>query len=222
MSFFVTGTDTGVGKTLIGCALLHAFAQQGRRVVGMKPVASGCDKDGQNHDVKQLQAASNVPVDYDQINTYGLLDPIAPHIAAQNAGVHIELASIVTAYRALASRADVVIVEGIGGFAVPLNDSQGIPDLAMELGLPVVLVVGIRLGCLNHALLTASAIEACGLKCAGWVANVLEPDMLAAQASVVALKKRLNAPLIGVVPWQILPDAKSSAPKLELELLGQA
>ncbi|MDW7535564.1 MAG: dethiobiotin synthase [Candidatus Nitrotoga sp.] len=222
MSFFVTGTDTGVGKTLIGCALLYAFAQQGRRVVGMKPVASGCDKDGQNHDVKQLQAASNVPADYDQINTYGLLDPIAPHIAAQNAGVHIELASIVTAYRALASRADVVIVEGIGGFAVPLNDSQGIPDLAMELGLPVILVVGIRLGCLNHALLTASAIEACGLKCAGWVANVLEPDMLAAQASVVALKKRLNAPLIGVVPWQILPDAKSSAPKLQLELLGQA
>lgn len=104
---------------------------------------------------------------------------------------------------------------------MPLNDSQGIPDLAMELGLPVVLVVGIRLGCLNHALLTASAIEACGLKCAGWVANVLEPDMLAAQASVVALKKRLNGPLIGVVPWQILPDAKSSAAELELELLGQ-
>ncbi|MEO7344592.1 MAG: dethiobiotin synthase [Methylotenera sp.] len=221
MGYFITGTDTGVGKTLISCALLHAFAAQGQRVIGMKPVAVGCDDDGHNQDVEQLQAASNVLVSYGQINPYSFLDPIAPHIAARNAGVCIDFTRILTSYRELASQADVVIIEGTGGFRVPLNNNQDTADLALQLGLPVILVVGMRLGCLNHALLTASAIEACGLKCAGWVANVLDADMLAVQANIVALQQRLVAPLLGVLPWQSQPDAKMMALQLKLELLEE-
>ena len=219
MSYFITGTDTGVGKTLISCALLHAFAAQGQRVVGMKPVAVGCDDDGHHLDVKQLQAASNVLVSYGQINPYSFQNPIAPHIAAQNAGVRIDFARILTSYHELASQADVVIIEGAGGFRVPLNNNQDTADLALQLGLPVILVVGMRLGCLNHALLTASAIEACGLKCAGWVANVVDADMLALQDNIIALQQRLAAPLLGVVPWQPQPDARIVASQLKLEFL---
>lgn len=221
MSYFITGTDTGVGKTLISCALLHAFAAQGQRVVGMKPVAVGCDDDGHNQDARQLQAASNVLVCYGQINPYSFLDPIAPHIAARNSGVSIDFARILTSYHELASQADIVIIEGTGGFRVPLNNNQDIADLALQLNLPVILVVGMRLGCLNHALLTASAIETCGLKCAGWVANVLSTDMLAVQDNIVALQQRLTAPLIGVIPSQSQPDARLIALQIKLELLEE-
>ena len=221
MSYFITGTDTGVGKTLISCALLHAFAAQGQRVVGMKPVAVGCDDDGHNQDVEQLRAASNILMSYGQINPYSFLDSIAPHIAAQNAGVRIDFARILTSYHELASQADVVIIEGAGGFRVPLNNNQDTADLALQLGLPVILVVGMRLGCLNHALLTVSAIEACGLKCAGWVANVIDAEMLAGQDNIIALQQRLTAPLLGVVPWQPQPDARIVALQLKLELLEE-
>ena len=221
MSYFITGTDTGVGKTLISCALLHAFAAQGQRVVGMKPVAVGCDDDGHNQDVEQLRAASNILMSYGQINPYNFLDSIAPHIAAQNAGVRIDFARILTSYHELASQADVVIIEGAGGFRVPLNNNQDTADLVLQLGLPVILVVGIRLGCLNHALLTVSAIEACGLKCAGWVANVIDAEMLAGQDNIIALQQRLTAPLLGVVPWQPQPDARIVALQLKLELLEE-
>jgi dethiobiotin synthetase len=219
MGYFITGTDTGVGKTLISCALLYAFAAQGQRVVGMKPVAVGCDDDGHNQDVKQLQAASNVLVSYGQINPYSFINSIAPHIAAQNAGVRIDFARILTSYHELASQADVVIIEGAGGLRVPLNNNQDTADLALQLGLPVILVVGMRLGCLNHALLTVSVIEACGLKCACWVANVLDPDMLALQDNIIALQQRLAAPLLGVIPWQPQPDARRVGLQLKLELL---
>jgi len=219
MSYFITGTDTGVGKTLISCGLLHAFAVQGQRVVGMKPVAAGCDDDGHNQDVEQLRAASNILMSYGQINPYSFLDSIAPHIAAQNAGVRIDFARILTSYHELASQADVVIIEGAGGFRVPLNNNQDTADLVLQLGLPVILVVGMRLGCLNHALLTVSAIEACGLKCAGWVANVIDAEMLAGQDNIIALQQRLTAPLLGVVPWQPQPDARIVALQLKLELL---
>ncbi|MEO6422670.1 MAG: dethiobiotin synthase [Candidatus Nitrotoga sp.] len=221
MSYFITGTDTGVGKTLISCALMYAFAAQGQRVVGMKPVAAGCNDDGHNQDVKQLLAASNILVSYGQINPYSFQDSIAPHIAARNSGVCINFARILTSYHELKSQADVVIVEGAGGIRVPLNNNQDIADLALELGLPVILVVGMRLGCLNHALLTASAFEACGLKCAGWVVNVLGADMLAVQDNIVALQQRLASPLLGVVPWQSQPDARMVALQLKLELLQE-
>ena len=220
MSYFVTGTDTGVGKTLISCALLHAFAAQGKHVAGFKPVAAGCDKDGYNDDATALRAASSMQLTYGQINPYCFHHAIAPHLAARHSGVRIELSRILISYRELAAQADVVIVEGIGGFKVPLNERQDSSDLAQQLGLPVILVVGIRLGCLNHALLTASAIEACGLKLAGWVANVLNADMAALRDSIAALERRLAAPLLGVVEYQSQPDARVAATQLNIESLA--
>ena len=219
MNYFVTGTDTGVGKTLICCALLHAFAAQGQRVVGMKPVAAGCGDDERNEDVKKLRAASNILATYGQINPYSFIHPVAPHIAARNAGVRIDFSRILTSYNELASQADVVIVEGIGGFKVPLNERQDSAELAQQLRLPVVLVVGMRLGCLNHALLTAGAIDACGLKLAGWVTNVLDADMLALRDNIAALEQRLAAPMLGVVEYQAQPDAHVAAAQLNIELL---
>lgn len=221
MNYFVTGTDTGVGKTLVCCALLHAFAAQGQRVVGMKPVAAGCDEDEPNEDVKKLRAASNILATYGQINPYSFIHPVAPHIAARNAGVRIDFSRILTSYHELTSQADVVIVEGIGGFKVPLNERQDSAELAQQLDLPVILVVGMRLGCLNHALLTAGAIDACGLKLAGWVANVLDADMLALRDNIAALEQRLPAPLFGVVEYQVQPDARVAAAQLNIELLKE-
>ncbi len=194
MSYFVTGTDTGTGKTLVSSALLHAFAAQGRRVAGFKPVAAGCDADGRNDDAKALQAASTLPLTYEQVNPYCFVPAIAPHIAATQSGGRIEMARILAAYRELAARADVVVVEGAGGFRVPLNGGQDSADLARELNLPLILVVGMRLGCLNHALLTAEAIAARGLVLAGWVANVLDAQMPALQDNVAALQERMGAP----------------------------
>ncbi len=219
MSYFVTGTDTGVGKTLICCALLHNFAARGQRVAGMKPIAAGCDEDGKNSDVKQLRAASNIPATYGQVNPYSFPYPVAPHIAARSAGVRIDFSRILTSYHELALQADVVIVEGIGGFKVPLNEQQDSADLAQQLGLPVIMVVGMRLGCLNHALLTAGAIESCGLKLAGWAASVLDADMLALRDNIAALEQRLPAPLLGVVEHQAQPDARVAAGQLNIELL---
>jgi dethiobiotin synthetase len=164
--FFVTGTDTGVGKTLVSAALLHAFARLGHRVVGMKPVAAGADQiDGVwcNEDVLQLQAAANVVAAAPAwVNPYLLRTPVAPHIAADHQGVSIELPRIRDAYEHLADLADVVIVEGAGGFKVPLSATRDSADLAKYLALPMILVVGMRLGCINHALLTAEAIAARG------------------------------------------------------------
>lgn len=221
MSYFVTGTDTGVGKTLLSCALLHAFAEQGLRVVGMKPVACGCDEKEQNEDVRQLRAASNVLAGYGQINPYNFLHPIAPHIAARNAGVRIEFARILTSIRELASQADVVIVEGIGGFKVPLNEKQDSAELAQQIELPVILVVGMRLGCLGHALLTADAIAAYGLRLAGWVANVLEADIPVLRENIAALEQRLPAPLLGVLEYRAQPDARVAAAQLNIGLLKE-
>jgi len=219
MSYFVTGTDTGVGKTLASCALLHAYAARDLRVVGMKPVAAGCDDNDQNEDAKQLRAASNILTSYGQINPYSFYHPIAPHIAAKNIGVRIDFARILTSFRELTAQADVVIVEGIGGFKVPLNDQQDTAELARQLELPVILVVGMRLGCLNHALLTADAIAASGLRLAGWVANVLDNDMPALRDHIVALEQRLDAPMLGVVEFQESPDARVAAGQLNIELL---
>lgn len=221
MNYFVTGTDTAVGKTLISCALLYAFAAQGKRIVGMKPVAAGCDADGLNEDVKQLRAASNILASLGQINPYSFIHPIAPHIAAHNAGVSINLSRIRESYTELAAQAEVVIVEGAGGFQVPLNDTQDSADLAVALGLPVILVVGMRLGCLNHALLTMRAIDDCGLECAGWVANVLDPDMAALNENIQALQQRIKAPMLGVVQHQAAPDARAIATQLNINLLTE-
>lgn len=196
---FVTGTDTGVGKTHIACALLHAYAARGLKVVGMKPVAAGAAQINgvwANDDVEALLAASNVDAPRDAINPYCLEPAIAPHIAAMESKKSIEINYVTHCYQALTARADVVVVEGAGGFLVPLNESETFADLALALRLPVVLVVGMRLGCLNHALLTAEAIRARGLRLAGWVANHVDPAMPRADENVATLQARLAAPML--------------------------
>jgi dethiobiotin synthetase len=220
MNYLVTGTDTGVGKTLISCALLHAFAAQGKKVAGMKPVAAGCDEDGLNEDVKKLRAATNTLASLGQINPYSFVLPVAPHIAAHHAGVNINFERILESYSELAAQAEVVIVEGAGGFQVPLNDTQDSADLAAALGLPVILVVGMRLGCLNHALLTVRAIIDCGLTCAGWVANEIDADMAALDENIQTLQQRIKAPLLGIVEYQHTPDAALISTQLALNLLN--
>lgn len=202
--YFITGTGTGVGKTLVSCALLQAFATQGNTVIGMKPVTAGCEN-GKWMDVELLAAASNVAALREQVNPYALIPPIAPHIAASQAGIDIDINLICQACLELGKIADVVIVEGVGGFLVPLNDHQDSADMAKALGLPVILVVGMQLGCLNHALLTAQAVRATGLALAGWVANQVDPQMTVFNENVSALKQRLNCPFLGVLPFE--PDA---------------
>lgn len=211
---FVTGTDTGVGKTLVSAGLLHALARHHRRVVGMKPVAAGVvpwGNDVASEDAIALRAASTVAVPAALDNPVLLPDPLSPHIAAARAGVQIDTAAIVRSYQALAAEADAVVVEGAGGFHVPLSDTATGADLAQALALPVVLVVGLRLGCLNHALLTAEAIRARGLTLAGWVANRVDPAMLAADENIAYLRARLQAPLLAEVPHQAEPDASTLA-----------
>lgn len=198
--YFVTGTDTGVGKTTVSCALLRAFAAQGHKVIGMKPIAAGVEN-GKWPDVGQLLAASNVNVTRQQINPYAFDPPISPHLAAQQAGREIDLTVIQQAYQALNTQADRVVVEGAGGFLVPINQHQTGADLAQALNLPVILVVGMRLGCLNHALLTAQAVKTAGLTQAGWVANCIDPQMLAVAENIATLEQRLDCPLLGVVPF---------------------
>lgn len=207
LSYFITGTGTGVGKTLVSCALLHAFAARGNAVIGMKPVAAGCEN-GKWMDVELLAAASNVTAPRAQINPYALIPPIAPHIAAARAGIEIDIDIIYQACLELEKIADVVIVEGIGGFLVPLNDHQDSAGMAKVLGLPVILVVGMQLGCLNHALLTAQFVRVTGLPLAGWVANQIDPQMTALDENVSALKQRLGCPLLGVLPFESSADAE--------------
>lgn len=217
---FVTGTDTGVGKTLVSTGLLHALAPHHRRVVGMKPVAAGVvpwGEDWASEDVIALRSASTLAVAPELDNPVLLLDPLSPHIAAERAGVQIDIAAIVRSYQALAAEADAVVVEGAGGFHVPLTDTQTGADLAQALALPVVLVVGLRLGCLSHALLTAEAIRAHGLVLVGWVANRVDPEMEAADENIAYLRARLGVPLLAEVPYQDLPDARS----LVFELPGE-
>ena len=221
--FFITGTDTGVGKTVMTCALLHEFTRRGRRAVGMKPVAAGAVRDAgvlRSDDVTMLRAASNVDAPLHLVNPYCFEPPIAPHVAAERAGVTIDIAHIARAYGELAAAADVVIVEGVGGFCVPLGRGSDTSELARELGLPVILVVGVRLGCLSHALLTARAIREAGLQFAGWIANRIDPAMAAADENVDALTERLAAPRLGDIRFAEKPEPLEVAALLDVASLG--
>ncbi len=213
--YFVTGTGTGVGKTLVSCALLHAFATCGKSAVGMKPVAAGC-ADGKWEDVELLAAASTVTASRELINPYALNPAIAPHIAAKQAGVEIDIETICRACLALQKTADIVIVEGAGGLLVPLNERQDSGHMAKALGFPVILVVGMQLGCLNHALLTAQAARAAGLPLAGWVANRIDLQMAAFDENVLALEQRMGCPLLGVLPFERKADAKKFSVLLDV------
>lgn len=215
--YFITGTDTGVGKTFVTCALLHNLREQGIAAIGMKPIAAGADPtpDGlRNDDIEALRAASGIPLVSDDLNCYLLAEPVAPHIAAASEGIDIDLDVIRLRFDQLAELADVVLVEGVGGFIVPLGDDIDTADLAADLDLPVILVVGMRLGCLNHALLTQAAIVARGLTLAGWVANQIDRDMAEFDANVEALEERIRAPLLGVIAWQ----KESDPAKISLDL----
>lgn len=218
IGFFVTGTDTGIGKTTVSCGLLHAFAAQGKKVIGMKPVASGSEN-GQWMDVEHLLAASNVRVSRRQINPYAFEQPIAPHIAAQQIGKEIDLLVIHQAYRKLSIKADFVIVEGAGGFLVPINPQQNGADLAQRLDLPVIMVVGMRLGCLNHALLTTQAICSAGLILAGWVANCIDPEMVAVAENISTLERQLDCPLLGILPFDREMNTQKCAGLLDISKL---
>jgi dethiobiotin synthetase len=204
-AYFLTGTDTEVGKTFIACALLHAAQRAGKRVLGMKPVAAGTVWNSSlqqmvNEDVQQLRTASNVAAPLDWINPYCFNAAIAPHIAAAEEGRQMTLPPILSAYSELQALADWMVVEGVGGFQVPLGEQFDSADLAQALNLPVILVVGLRLGCINHALLSAAAIRARGLKLVGWVGNSVDPNMARQEQNLVTLNQWLGAPCLGVVP----------------------
>jgi dethiobiotin synthetase len=200
---FITGTDTDVGKTLVSSALLHVLTQSGVRAAGMKPVAAGAVlRDGvwHNDDAAALAEQASVALPPALATPYLLREAAAPHIAAELEGVVIELGPILESYAQVTQLADAVVVEGVGGFRVPLSKQVDTADLMQQLGLPVIMVVGLRLGCLNHALLTADAIRARGLLLAGWVANQLDPELPYSSDNVDALVARLQAPLLGCVP----------------------
>jgi dethiobiotin synthetase len=221
-SCFITGTDTGVGKTLISAACLHALGRTGLRAVGMKPVAAGTEiRDGLpwNEDVALLADASTLQLPRELTTSYLLDEPCAPHVAAQLQNVVIEPATLIRAYQQAAAQAEAVVVEGVGGFRVPLTDDFDTADFSAALQLDVILVVGLRLGCLSHALLTAEAIAARGLKLAGWIANQIDPAMPHQTYNLHALRQRLAAPLLGVVPWMSVPAPALAADAIDFSLL---
>ncbi len=216
---FVTGTDTGIGKTLSSCTLLHALRARGLRAVGMKPLASGCESTPaglRNEDALALQAASDPRPAYGDVNPYALPAPLAPEIAAREAGIAVDLAPMREAYARLAAEADAVVVEGVGGWAAPLATDLMQADLVRALQLPVVLVVGLRLGCLNHAILSARAIAADGCRLVGWIGSGVDPAMLRIDENRALLAARLPAPCLGWLPWQAAPDPAALAARLDL------
>lgn len=218
-SCFVTGTDTEIGKTLISAAILHKLASSGQRACGMKPVAAGASMiDGElhNEDADMLIAAGNVHLPSSITTPYMLREPAAPHIAAALEGVTIEAVPIIAAFAEIQAASDAVVVEGVGGFRVPFNDEFDSADLAAQLNLPVILVVGMRLGCISHALLTVEAIVNRGLVLAGWIANTADPDMRFEQENIDALAQRIPAPLLGRVPRLQEPTAAQAAAFIDL------
>lgn len=217
-SLYVTGTDTGAGKSVASAALLHALRRDGLHAVGMKPVASGCDAtaDGlRNEDGLALQAASSPPLpSYADVNPFALPAPLAPELAAADVGLALSLDPILAAYARLAARADAVVVEGVGGWAAPLSATLDQLDLVRALDLPVVLVVGLRLGCINHARLTARALADDGVRLVGWIASEVDPAMARIDDNVRMLEQRLAVPCWGRLPYFPVPDAQRLAEHL--------
>ena len=216
---FVTGTDTGCGKTEVSLALMAALQSRGLRVLGMKPVASGCQPTPEglrNEDALRLAAQGSLRVAYQEVNPVAFEPAIAPHIAAARSGRSIEPELIRRTYERLAARADWVVVEGVGGWRVPLAESGEVADLPDLLGLPAVLVVGLRLGCINHSLLTAESISARGVVLGGWVGSLVEPDMGAPGENLQTLRESLPAPCLGILPWH--PGATPEAMAVHLDV----
>lgn len=226
---FVTGTDTDVGKTHVALGLMAALQRQGLSVAAMKPVSAGCllmeDAGGtclKNDDALQLLAQSSLAIPYKTLNPYAFAPAIAPHIAAQQVGITMQLPALTNAFAEIARACDAVVVEGAGGWLVPINARQTLADLAGTLELPVVLIVGVRLGCLNHALLSVQSIQAQGLPLAGWVANEVAPDSACIDENIQSLIERIDAPLLGRVPFLPQASADDVADFLDVTVLLEA
>ena len=209
--FFITGTDTEVGKSIVAAGVMALLKSKGLSVAGMKPVASGAQqtKEGlRNEDAELLLATATIKPDYELVNPYTFEPPIAPHIAAEQAGQTISLEKIKTGFSELSRQADCVVVEGVGGWQVPLNTEHTMADLAQQLHLPVILVVGLKLGCINHALLTAEKIITDGCELVGWVANQIDPDMQCVQENVQSIQQRISSDFLGFIPHKagVKPD----------------
>lgn len=220
---FIAGTDTGVGKTLVACALLRGLADLGLQVAGMKPVAAGARlRRGvrYNEDVEQLRAAASVDVPRQVMNPYCFTPPIAPHLAAREAGQTIRMSVIARHYAQIAARCDVVVVEGVGGLLVPLGTRLDAAEIPRRLDLPLLLVVGLRLGCLNHTLLTVEAAQARGLRIAGWIANSIDPSMARRGQNLDNLRQRIPAPLLGIVKYAANPRADLAAKALDIKRIN--
>lgn len=222
--FFVTGTDTNVGKTLISAGLLLVAKNLGQRTAALKPVAAGCEKTDaglRNADAVLLQSVITEALVYEQINPIALQAAIAPHIAAVQEKRVLSADRIAGFCRGSLQQADFTLVEGAGGWRVPLNPRETMADLARILQLPIILVVGVRLGCINHALLTVEAIRNDGLPLAGWVANCVDPDMPALQENIESLAMRIPAPCLGIVPWLTSPDPEQVAAAIDEQLFAK-
>ncbi|MDX1251354.1 MAG: dethiobiotin synthase [Gammaproteobacteria bacterium] len=220
--FFITGTDTEVGKTWVAAVLLAALKARGHTTAAMKPVSAGCIETPEglrNEDALILQRHATLALPYERINPYAFAPPIAPHIAAARIGQRIDIAPIKTIFHSIAPQADYMIVEGAGGWRVPLNERETIADLAKALDLPVILVVGMRLGCINHALLSCESITGHGVKLAGWVANSILPDFAELEENIDTLRHRIDAPLLGTLPHMTELDAALAARHLNLSHL---
>jgi dethiobiotin synthetase len=214
---FVTGTDTGIGKTFVSASLLSALNASGKRAVGMKPVASGCvmtPRGLRNDDAETLLDHSDGVPAYESINPFALREPIAPHIAAREESVQISLDPIANAFATLSEAADCIVVEGVGGWCAPLSESLMQCDVAKALRLPVILVVGLRLGCLNHAILSARAIQADGCELLGWIGNGIDPAMQRVRENIETLRERLPAPCLGILPYSKERDARRAGAHL--------
>ena len=221
-TWFVAGTDTGVGKTAISCALMAAASASGLRTAAVKPVAAGCNDDGHNDDALCLMAAMTEDLDYSQVNPIALKAAIAPHIAANLAGKTLQASRLVGLCRGvMLSKADFILIEGAGGWRVPINPRETLADVAVQLQVGVILVVGMRLGCINHALLTAEAIRRDGLQLAAWVANQPGPRMARHEENLETLRQMLPAPLLGDVPFLPDWDATEAANYLDLRFLSE-
>ena len=222
IGFFVTGTDTGVGKTLVSAALLRSFRERGLKVAGMKPVATGCIATAsglRSEDALILQREGSGRHPYATVNPFAYQPAIAPHLAAQEAAIPIDFSEIERCLRILSADSDVIVVEGAGGWRVPLAGERTMGHLAVQLRLPVILVVGLKLGCLSHALLTTEAIIGGGAALAGWVANGIDGNFERADDNVATLASRLPAPLLGRIPWLAPPDVRAAAARLDSGLL---
>ncbi len=221
---FITGTDTDVGKTAISAALIHGFEAQGESVATFKPIAAGCEPTPaglRNSDALTLMQQSSVHLDYNSVNPYAFEPAIAPHIAAQEAEVEIDPDHIKELLDQISRQANRVIVEGAGGWQVPLDDFLTFADLAELIAYPVILVIGMRLGCLNHALLTADAIYSRNVPIGGWIANCIDPNMLRLEENIETLKRHIAFPYLGTVPWMDHPQPENVIKYIHLDAIGE-